>query len=244
MLVLLLLLHVLAVAATRDGAELPTWDMNLTASADTATYFEDGDGAVKGQVWLWWDVSSQAFRVDQRIGDSQLVSSTLVQYATRLAFVTSPNSSSLCSVFCLPPQTSALPVLRVAPNNTQGTTVPLGGGRWLRRTQVGVGGSRLGQYNASAVTQLRADGSPAWVAANYTLAGRPVARHTCAFSSFAAPVRVDPALLLPPPACLGLQPSRCFAPLAPDPFAVAQGCFFAEALPPFGSEPLDGCSCD
>jgi hypothetical protein len=90
---------------------------------------------------------------------------------------------------------------------------------------------------------VREDGSPAWVGANYTLAGQPVAWHTCAFASFAGPVRIDPALLLPPAACQSLQPTRCFAPLAPDPYAVAQGCFFPEALPPFGSEPLDGCTC-
>ncbi len=222
----------------------PEWDFSLVASGHTATYLAGGGGAMKGQVWLWWDVASQAFRVDQRTGDSQLLASTLVQFATRQAFVTSPNSSSLCSVFCLPPRVSSLPVLRVAGNDTRGVTVSLGRGRWLRTTDVGPQLPRHGQYNASVVTQTLSDGTPQHVSANYTLYGAEVAQHSCSLASF-EPSRIDPALLLPPAACRGMQPVRCFAPMALyDPFPVAQGCFFAEAMAPFGTPPDDECSCN
>ncbi len=98
--------------------------------------------------------------------------------------------------------------------------------------------------NASVLTQVDPDtGAPLTVDANYTTDGQLLAQHFCTFKSFVSPARIDPATFLPPSNCRNQKPYHCYAPLETDPFAVAQGCYFAESLAPFGTPPDDSCSC-
>lgn len=208
-------------AAVRD--ELPSWPLSQAVYALTEMYFAGLSAPTKGEVWLWWDVGQESFRVDERTGDSQLVQTTLVLYATRQVFVFSANSS-LCSAFCLPPRAQTLPVLEVAGNTTSGLTWAAGPGRWLRRTSVSPGESKRGLLNATVLTVTDpGSGAPLMVAANYTQDGQVLAQHQCVFADYNSPVRIDPAIFLAPTSCRSLRPTHCYKILENSPFPVAEG---------------------
>jgi hypothetical protein len=184
-----------------------------------------------------------AWRMDWQLGDVSTVTTLLVSYSGRSAYMYSANNS-LCTSYCLPLGARAsLPPLRIQPSDMKGTTICLGcqmgSSQQWQRVQPGP------QYNTTVLYTVQLSIGPSPVLSNtfatYTAFDQVLSTRTCSLISTSYHEDANPLLFTPPPSCAHSHTRPCYGG-AQWPYSVADGCYLAEVLDIIGTG-ATSCSC-